>query len=33
VIADGKTYIFDLQTATEAGSIITTVFDVWPHAA
>ena len=29
----GKTYIYDLQTGTESESIITTVYDVWPHAA
>jgi hypothetical protein len=29
----GKTYIYDLQTGTEYGSIITSVIDVWPHAA
>ena len=30
---NGKTYIYDLQTGKEYGSIITGVFDVWPHAA
>jgi len=29
----GKAYIYDLQTGTEYGSIITGVYDVWPHAA
>jgi hypothetical protein len=29
----GTTYIFDLQDGTESGSIITSVTDVWPHAA
>ena len=29
----GTTYIYDLQTGTEHTSIITNVFDVWPHAA
>jgi hypothetical protein len=29
----GITYIYDLQTGTEAESIITAVFDVWPHPA
>jgi len=32
-IATGKTYIYDLQTGTEYDSIITNVYDVWPHAA
>jgi hypothetical protein len=32
-IYSGKTYIYDLQTGTESGSIITQVFDAWPHAA
>jgi hypothetical protein len=31
--ASGTTYIYDLQDGTETGSIITGVFDVWPHAA
>ena len=31
-VASGA-YIFDLQTSTEYGSIITNVWDVWPHAA
>lgn len=30
---NGKTYIYDLQTGTETESIITSVSDVWPHAA
>jgi hypothetical protein len=29
----GKTYIYDLQDGTETESIITSVSDVWPHAA
>lgn len=29
----GKTYIYDLQDGTETESIITSVHDVWPHAA
>jgi hypothetical protein len=29
----GKTYIYDLQTGTETESVITSVSDVWPHAA
>jgi hypothetical protein len=29
----GKTYIYDLLTGTETESIITSVSDVWPHAA
>jgi hypothetical protein len=33
VIASGKTYIYDLQDGTETESIITSVSDVWPHAA
>jgi hypothetical protein len=33
-VADsGKTYIYDLLDSTETESIITAVFDVWPHAA
>jgi hypothetical protein len=28
-----KTYIYDLVTGTETGSIIDQVFDVWPHPA
>jgi hypothetical protein len=31
--SSGKTYIFDLQDGTETESIITNVFDVWPHPA
>lgn len=31
--SNGKTYIYDLQTGTEYESIITNVYDVWPHAA
>lgn len=29
----GKTYIYDLQDGTETESTITSVLDVWPHAA
>jgi hypothetical protein len=32
-IQTGKTYIYDLQTGTEYNSVITNVYDVWPHAA
>lgn len=32
-IPTGKTYIYDLQTGTEAESIITNIWDVWPHPA
>jgi len=32
-IPTGHTYIYDLQTGTETESIITSVSDVWPHAA
>jgi len=28
-----KTYIYDLQTGVEYSSIITNVYDTWPHAA
>jgi hypothetical protein len=33
VIATGKTYLYDLQTGIEYDSVITSVIDVWPHAA
>jgi hypothetical protein len=33
VVASGKTYIYDLLAGTETESVITSVFDVWPHAA
>ena len=33
VTASGKTYIYDLQDGTETESLITSVADVWPHAA
>ena len=33
VVASGKTYIYDLADRTETESIITAVFDVWPHPA
>lgn len=29
----GKTYVYDLQDGTETESLITRVWDVWPHAA
>ena len=29
----GKAYIYDLQDGTETESVITGVYDVWPHAA
>lgn len=29
----GKTYIYDLQDGAETQSVITRVFDVWPHPA
>jgi hypothetical protein len=29
----GNTYIYDLQTGTESQSIITDLWDVWPHPA
>jgi hypothetical protein len=33
-VADtGTTYIYDLQTGIESQSIITQVYDAWPHAA
>jgi WD40 repeat protein len=32
-VPTGKTYIYDVQTGTEWESIITDVFDVWPHGA
>jgi hypothetical protein len=32
-ISTGITYIYDLQTGTEYQSIISNVFDVWPHPA
>jgi len=31
-IPDGKTYVYDLQLATETESVITRVDDAWPHA-
>jgi hypothetical protein len=33
VVATGKTYIYDLQDGAETESVITSVADVWPHAA
>jgi hypothetical protein len=32
-VSSGKTYVYDLQTGTESESVITNVYDVWPHAA
>lgn len=32
-IPTGKTYVYDLQTGVEYDSIITNVYDIWPHAA
>ena len=32
-VDSGKTYIYDLQDGTESESIITGLYDVWPHAA
>lgn len=32
-VPSGKTYIYDLQDGTATESIITSVADVWPHAA
>ena len=29
----GTTYVYDLQDGTETESVITSVADVWPHAA
>jgi len=33
VVDSGKAYIYDLQDGTETESIITAVYDVWPHLA
>jgi len=33
VISTGKTYLYDLQTGNEYASIITNIYDIWPHAA
>jgi dipeptidyl aminopeptidase/acylaminoacyl peptidase len=33
VTPNGISYLYDLQDGTESGSIITQVYDVWPHAA
>jgi len=33
VVDSGKAYIYDLQTGVEYDSIITNVYDVWPHSA
>ena len=30
-VANGPTYIYDLQDGTESRSMITSVIDVWPH--
>jgi Tol biopolymer transport system component len=32
-VPSGKTYIYDLQDGTETESLITSMYDVWPHAA
>jgi WD40 repeat protein len=32
-IAAGKTYIYDMEAGTKSESAITSVLDVWPHAA
>jgi hypothetical protein len=32
-VATGQTYIYDLSDQTESSSVITSVLDVWPHAA
>jgi Tol biopolymer transport system component len=32
-VANGTTYIYDLETGAESTSIITAVYDVWPHAS
>jgi hypothetical protein len=31
--ATGKTYIYDLADHVESSSVITKVYDIWPHAA
>jgi hypothetical protein len=33
ITTPSKTYVYDLQTGVESSSIITKVYDVWPHAA
>ena len=33
VVANGKTYIYDLLDGTETESIITQLFEAWPHPA
>jgi hypothetical protein len=33
VVSNGKTYIYDFQDGTETESVISSVSDVWPHAA
>lgn len=33
VVSNGKTYIYDLLDGTETESIITQLFEVWPHPA
>ena len=33
VVDNGHAYIYDLQIGTEYDSIITNVYDAWPHAA
>jgi len=32
-IAAGKTYIYDMEAGTKSESVLTSVLDVWPHAA
>jgi len=32
-VPSGKTYVYDLVNGTESGSVITSVYDVWPRAA
>ena len=33
-VLDGtETYIYDLQDGTETQSVITSVYDIWPHPA
>ena len=33
IVQSGMTYIYDLQSRTEAEAIINSVADVWPHGA
>jgi hypothetical protein len=32
-VPNGKTYVYDLQAGTETESVITQLWDAWPHAA